>query len=134
METKVKVKVAVLLGAALNWAVSVRNAPPGGYKRWVQDDLDNGIVPAGSDYAGDWGVGGPIIEREGIELHVIPAGRDPSNWADCKDEDAWCANVCPPEEDIIKAAGPTPLVAAMRCWLMMGGEEIEVPERLVLTY
>lgn len=124
METKVKVKVAVLLGAALNWAVSVRNAPPGGYKRWVQDDIDNGIVPAGSDYAGDWGVGGPIIEREGISVcDTAMLGAF-----------SWAASLQKDQETVLGAYGPTPLVAAMRCWLMMGGDEIEVPERLVLTY
>lgn len=127
METKVKVKVAVLLGAALNWAVSVRNAPPGGYKRWVQDDLDEGIVPAGSNYAEDWGVGGPIIEREGISVcDTTMRGQDGAF--------AWVAFRREDPQTVFEAYGPTPLVAAMRCWLMMGGEEIEAPERLVLTY
>lgn len=66
-------------------------------------------------YSTDWSQGGPIIEREFIELT-------------CTDE--WKAfmhfqsNPC--DED-----GPTPLIAAMRCYVASKlGDDVDVPEEL----
>jgi hypothetical protein len=70
----------------------------------------------------DWAVGGPIIERERIS--VIRA----------RDQDDWEAYVNMPtiielDDEPPIARGPTPLVAAMRAYLVSKvGEEIELPD------
>ena len=66
------------------------------------------------DPSSAWECGGPIIERERIGL-----------W--CDGGDGWAA------EDYIHAPiyGPTPLIAAMRCYVASKlGEEVEIPEGL----
>ena len=66
------------------------------------------------NYSTDWSQGGPIIERERLDIY----GYDGENW---------CAN------DNLRATqyGPTPLVAAMRCYVASRlGNEVEVPEGL----
>jgi hypothetical protein len=95
-------KTSELTGAALDWAVSMA-------ENWAGADFE--VKP----YSTDWAQGGPIIEREFIELT-------------CTDE--WKAfmrfqsNPC--DED-----GPTPLITAMRCYVASKlGHEIEIPEEL----
>jgi hypothetical protein len=90
-------KTSELTGAALDWAVSA-----------VHGDSD--IHP----YSTDWNEGGPIIERERINI------RDDGG-------DQWAA------DDNIRATayGPTPLVAAMRCYVASQlGDEVNVPEEV----
>lgn len=65
----------------------------------------------------DWSQGGPIIEREGISLDQ---NADFPNWAAS----------CPPESGF-NWYGPTPLIAAMRCYVASKlGDEIDIPEEL----
>lgn len=60
-------------------------------------------------YSSDWAYGGPIIEDRGIELKVNFRGV----WA-AFGYDWYCNRV------VREAAiGPTPLVAAMRCYVIM---------------
>lgn len=65
-------------------------------------------------FSTDWALGGPIIERE--ELSSLKCyGKD--DW-ECNNGDIFCE-------------GPTPLIAAMRCFVASRlGDEIEVPEEL----
>lgn len=72
-------------------------------------------------YSTNWSQGGPIIEREQIQV-----------WYDCGD---WCAAL-PGDSAMDRAgdnwdSGPTPLIAAMRCYITseLGGE-VEVPGEL----
>jgi hypothetical protein len=71
-------------------------------------------------YSTDWTQGGPIIGREHIELRyhaVIVAG-------------IWYRDGIG-GECTYKAIGPTPLIAAMRCFVISKlGEEVEVPDDL----
>ena len=60
-----KIKTSDLNDQALDWAVAKCEEPVGGYKAWVQEDLDKGILH-GCRYSTDWEWGGPIIGREGI--------------------------------------------------------------------
>lgn len=106
-----KIKTNELIGAALDWAV----AKCEGYdyyrldgSGWTTDCFNPSI---------DWAQGGPIIEREGIELT-------------CTDE--WKAFMpfqsIPCDED-----GPTPLIAAMRCYVASKlGDTVDIPEKLTL--
>ena len=124
-------KTSELSGAALDWAV----AKCEGFEAFT-DGISWIIDHAGSyqplpKYSTNWAQGGPIIEREEIELRVIPTGRNPDNWQGANDFDAWEANVCPPDVDYVRAFGPTPLIAAMRCFVESKlGDEIELPEEL----
>jgi hypothetical protein len=61
------------------------------------------------EYSSEWEYGGPIIEREGIAL--IPG---------------WTA-----ERPGFSADGPTPLIAAMRCYVSSKlGDTVDIPEEL----
>ena len=106
-------KTSALAGTALNWAVAICE----GYKpkdfcphdKHFRDEEDVWFSP--SD---DWAQGGPIIERERIEL--IPNGEE---W------DAMQADQHIPNE------GPTPLIAAMRCYVAGKlGDDVELPMEL----
>lgn len=113
-----KIKTAELTGAALDWAVTVcegkaQGHPPLGERR----DLAEGITPYGVKvamyYSSAWSQGGPIIEREGLTL--------------THQADRWVAQT---DADLF-AYGPTPLIAAMRCYVYARlGDEIEIPEEL----
>jgi hypothetical protein len=62
-----------------------------------------------------WAQGGPIIEREGITVR---------RYTDA----LWDASIG--RLDYV-ADGPTPLVAAMRCYVISKlGDEVEVPDEL----
>ena len=70
----------------------------------------------------DWSQGGPIIEREAHNLLKHNGGTE------------WCCACNVPREGyvaIITADGPTPLIAAMRCYVSSKlGDEVEIPEKL----
>ena len=101
-----------LEGEALNWAVAK-----------AQDVL---VVPPEDDecgwehfwkpqpYSTEWANGGPIIEHDRILLKATG--------------DTWVAYSYGQGHF---AYGPTPLVAAMRCYVTYNlGEEIDIPEEL----
>ena len=94
-------KTAELTGAALDWAVATANGDK--------------IILAEEDwhwYSTDWVYGGPIIEREGINLEYAV------------DPEKWCACIMADQE----VYGPTPLIAAMRCYVASKlGDEVELP-------
>ena len=88
-----KSKTNELVGKALDWAV----AKCEGYK-----------PVAVLNYSTCWEHGGPIIEREGISLKQDqPPGYPPYGWS------AWC----PARKSTYYGEGPTPLIAAMRCYV-----------------
>ena len=105
-----KTKVSDLSGTALNWAVAKceqgGQLPPGFNPRYS--------LPCSTD----WSDGGPIIERESIQL-------TPN-----EDMESWSAGLMFRQgtEDY---QGSTPLVAAMRCYVASKlGSEIEIPDEL----
>lgn len=64
----------------------------------------------------NWSQGGPIIELEGIDLAKMNGG--------------WMAEII----DSLRTGytGPTPLIAAMRCYVASKlGDEVEIPEKLL---
>ena len=66
----------------------------------------------------DWAQGGPIIEREGIELCRLESSSFGIEWRGQIDCDR-------------RYYGPTPLIAAMRCFVESKlGEEIDVTEEM----
>ena len=122
-----KVKMSELTGAALDWAVAeaeYKTNPPS--KDWVLEHHKTGQQTWPYSTVWDWG--GPIIEREGIELN------QPRTWL----RDKWCATRvekwCATRVEgpaVSEEYGPTPLVAAMRCYVASQlGDEVDVPEEL----
>lgn len=111
-------KTSELTGAALDWAV----AKCEGLLVWVDSPVR---LYNGSEYkpSTDWSQGGPIIEREKIELRYYPDGAHPGGGA-------WLAETQPDHNDQSEH-GPTPLTAAMRCYVASKlGDEVETPEEL----
>jgi hypothetical protein len=113
------VKVSTLIGPALDWAV----AKAMGKETWRAASGKLHLVYRGI-YETEvfqpsvrWAQGGPIIERETIGLFFDRA---------CGNQ--WRANhITAPYQ-----LGPTPLVAAMRCYVASKlGDEVEIPEELL---
>lgn len=114
-------KTAELTGAALDWAVAKCEG--------VGVDIDDhstcpivlNTVEDMHFYGGwvfkpsfDWSQGGPIIEREGFDLSR--AGR------------LWWVRL----GDTQTFTGPTPLIAAMRCYVASKlGDTVEIPSELL---
>ena len=119
-----KVKTADLIGPALDWAVAKCLQP--GYEewrliRWVEQEF----APTA-----DWAQGGPIIEREGIEINV--RNWSPSPICRLPGKYEWSARLCFVRQTECKHFGPTPLIAAMRCFVASRlGEEVDIPEELL---
>ena len=104
-----KIKTSELTGQALDWAVCKAK---GEYQCPV--DEYTAVWMTNRRYSTDWLLGGPIIERE--RLCVYDIGGD--EWG-CDD------NLIP------RSTGPTPLIAAMRCYVASKlGDEVEIPEEL----
>lgn len=98
-------KTSELTGRVLDWAVSVAHR-------------DAGFVPV--EYSTKWEFGGPIIERERIELR---------NW-DFHSQ-PWRAEIAGSDSESA-CYGPTPLIAAMRCYVASKlGDSIDIPEELL---
>ena len=103
-------RTSELTGAALDWAVAkCEGITEGKDSAWYYDRRD------AYNYSTDWAQGGPIIERQEIEL--VPKGM---HWDAYADEDFH-----------VPYSGPTPLIAAMRCYVASKlGDEVEIPEEL----
>lgn len=121
-----KVKTSELTGAALDWAVvSIECALPAPFKsfpavlngtvRIFRPDIGAHSEPISPST--NWSQGGPIIEREWIDLH-------------CVNDSLWEAE-CPAVGGLAMQNGPTPLIAAMRCYCSAKlGDEVDVPDEL----
>ena len=107
-----KVKTADLIGPALDWAVAKCLQP--GYEEWrLIRWIEQEFAPTAN-----WSQGGPIIERGNIDL-ISPTPSDPL-WQAMQWRFAHGAK------------GPTPLIAAMRCFVASRfGDEVEIPEELL---
>ena len=121
-----KIKVSEASGLVLDWLVA--KALGLGYRNdekygpmCFRPQTHPGVVHWDSKplpYSTDWSQGGPIIEREGIWVS------DPSG--DVLHPRQWGALHKGTMHD---TRGPTPLIAAMRCFVASRlGDEVEVPE------
>ena len=110
-----KMKTRGLQGAALDWAVAMcEGVKLMGAHGFVRDSYDNEVLFEPST---DWAQGGPIIEREKIGLDYYPDGGQ-----------AWGA-LC--DGGNHESFGPTPLIAAMRCFVASKlGDEVTIPEEV----
>lgn len=119
-----KVKVSEATGTVLDWmvwSITFKDATKN------VEELAAALDPNYSPTT-DWAQGGPIIERAGIAVTRTPA--------------EWCAYAPCGMIDIghygvvfkwgHKQAGPTPLIAAMRCYCAsVLGDDVEVPGELL---
>jgi hypothetical protein len=112
-------KTSELEGAALDWAVALIEHPEWkeqGFLEVFPHDLsfEDGAAHITYTPSTDWSQGGPIIEREKIALYL-------------NGDDGWTG-----EDGWKRATGPTPLIAAMRCYVAMKlGDEVEIPVELM---
>ena len=116
-------KTSELAGAALDWAVAkcenIGTVDKFG-SVWVPMPKEPHFNEA-YEPSTDWSQGGPIIEREGIT--VIHLGDDwQDDWQARRGDGHW-------QGELI--GGPTPLIAAMRCYVASKlGDEIDMPKEL----
>ena len=100
-----KIKTSDLEGLALDWAVAKCE---GIDVEYVNDGITKCLLrrPSGRyEPSTDWSQGGPIIEREQLQICPEIGKRGCGN--------AWWAVAVTPHD----AYGATPLVAAMRCFV-----------------
>ena len=106
-----KIKTLELVDAALDWAV----AKCEGRRPSLFIFQRTGKLDPRHNYSTDWSQAGPIMHRE--KMRVGPYGT----------ADLWIAG-----NDKAADVGPTPLIAAMRCFVSSKlGDEVEVPDELV---
>ena len=107
-----KIKTSELTGAALDWAVAkCEGTLPASYDDWTQT----------WPYYSSSMSGVAVVEREQIGVGPRP---ESSIWPE-----PWLA--ASPKDDAM-FWGPTPLIAAMRCYVTSKlGDEVEVPEELL---
>lgn len=123
-------KTSELIGPALNWAVVValgikyQIATQGYYgqipyvpRKWIEIWSQEEVDYVEFCPSIDWAQGGPIIEREGIGFFQ-------------KKDQGYCQAAYPGAEFVRR--GPTPLIAAMRCFVASRlGDEVDIPEELL---
>lgn len=110
-----KIKTADLIGLALDWAVAKCE-----WGNKFSNSTDLVQVARRQGYSTNWGQGGPIIEREKIAV----------DW----DHDCWNASKYghPAYYSPAYYSAPTPLIAAMRCFVASRfGDEVDIPEELL---
>jgi len=108
-----KVKTSELTGAALDWAVAKCEGDV-----WAAPDGELLGSAVGLNYSTNWTQGGPIIERE--RLCPCPSSTVVGS--------AWSATDLTGH---ITHFGPTPLEAAMRCYVASKfGDTVEIPKEL----
>lgn len=147
-----KIKTSELQGAALDWAVTAATEVQFSEYRavkicrfeattpaWIERENSPGSAPYFHRYSPstDWAQGGPIIEREGIQLRSIRREGHALNghWLAMKADGNTGSMV-----QWVKRTdwrnhffeGQTPLIAAMRCYVNSKlGEYVEVPDELL---
>ena len=136
-----KIKTSELTRIQLNWAVGIAD------KRQIRFNIGGGLEVRGRTEDGqelpdhwdlwmswypstNWSQGGPIIEREGIDIQQVFGGgsegsfSQPVGWQAQRYTAGGTIN---PKRHIAQ----TPLIAAMRCYVTYKlGDEVEIPDEL----
>jgi hypothetical protein len=119
-----KVKTTELTGAALNWAVCKAADmfvayPKKADGKWFKAKHTEGSLTY-LHPSTDWSQGGPIIERERINIRPDQASPNFKAFV-----------IIRPTGLAHRHNGPTPLIAAMRCFCASRlGDEVDVPKEL----
>lgn len=107
-----KIKTEDLTGPALDWAVAKCSFIEGTARSLIAADV--------KPYSTSWQEGGPIIERERVYLNCLRKG-------DAYRTEVWEA--WPYDASRFVHQGPTPLIAAMRCYVASKlGDIVDIPE------
>jgi hypothetical protein len=130
-------KTAELTGAALDWAVakcegvdveliSARMITERRHLSFTPEEMASLATPkpylvipgvGNAAYSTNWSQGGPIIEREDIDTVKVGVKQ-------------WRGRI--EGGNPVSGYGPTPLIAAMRCYVASKlGDEVEIPEELL---
>jgi hypothetical protein len=112
------IKTSELVGAQLDWAVAKCE------RLSFEDDSYIHVLREEGKclYSTDWSQGGPIIQLYGIR---VGPGYTDKWWAVATDSAAVGGTI------VSEAFGPTPLIAAMRCYVASKlGDEVEIPKEL----
>jgi hypothetical protein len=113
-----KIYTSELIDQALDYAVAKCE-----WGHRYTSNADISLIAVRQAYSTDRAQGGPIIEREGIATSPSAAGLD-----------SWVADLpLKPTSfaDKTRCSGPTPLIAAMRCYVRSRlGDKVEIPEEL----
>jgi len=114
-----QIKTSELSGAALDWAVAkVEGKALVDGCLFTKDPDDEQVLFSPST---NWSQGGPIIERKWLDITPWPNESDEELRWQCKQHDSI---------DCV-AFGPTPLIAAMRCYVASKlGDTVDVPDEL----
>lgn len=131
------IKTSELTGAALDWAVAKCEDFRDGFaiiRVWnnrvtkiIPGDYETREVYTSYSPSTDWSQGGPIIEREMIQLTPKCMVNPLHGWAAAyrsfdEDDDVFALH---------RKRGKTPLLAAMRCYVASKlGDTVDVPEEL----
>lgn len=121
-----KIKTSELTGVALDWAVEnalLLDRVGNPEQRSAIATRNMRVRGESCSYCLNWAQGGPIIEREKIDCVADPNGKD-----------VWMGQLYATRlsgEKVIRAYVPTPLIAAMRCYVASKmGDEIDIPKEL----
>lgn len=117
-----EIKTIELSGAALDWAVLTLEQHEDA--AWYIDHKgrlmeEHGELSWTYQPSTDWSRGGPIIEREKLDVCIH------------KPTHQWCSATQSLVNRFARGYGPTPLIAAMRCYVTSKlGDNIDIPEEL----
>jgi len=119
---KINTRTDTLTGSALDWAVAFCQNPRN--VRLVPEEF----VFFHTDryhYSINWGMGGPIMEKENICAKPHISQRDGKHFYACKWNEAGDIGEYP-------SIGSTQLIAAMRCYVNSKlGATVDIPEELL---
>lgn len=122
-----EVRTSELTDLALDWAVAtlegyggLRNNPHLFNQALIMNRKDGQCVLFSTlNFSANWTIAGPIIEKEKMDIKWVTANR-------CRACLDWL------DEGFFEDFGPTPLIAAMRCFVASRlGDEIDIPEELL---
>lgn len=125
-----KIKTSELIGAALDWAVSMCEIVDYVNKDTVYlarggKTKNVGKKKTGPTYSTNWMHGGKVIKFEEISIANKPEEEANKQWV------AWVDSMSGFKGEAV-AYGPTKLVAAMRCHVKSAmGDVVDVPDELV---
>ena len=112
-----KIKTSELTGIALDWAVAKCENSDTSIEHFIAMHSHYAYVHDTFDYSTDWAQGGPLIQRERME--VMP----------CMDGITWEVRRFISECELFVAYGSTPLIAAMRCFCCSElGDVVDIPK------
>ena len=128
-------KTSELTGAALDWAVAKCEGALGRVELELVNNEWAVFIPDLGCYfepSTDWSQGGPIVERKNIHV-LAPIVRRIAKERHAFPVEYHRAMIQRDENELaIHGKGPTPLTAAMRCYVASElGDEVDVPEELV---